>query len=77
MDKSELLARITERVGAGTLPREDCVVTWYGPGRGRRCAVCDERILGTDIEIACDLPGGGAIHFHSPCYDLWRGALPV
>jgi len=77
MDKHPLLIRIKEGMAAGTLPCEDCVVTWYGPGRGRRCAACDERILSTDVEIACDLPGGGTIYFHSPCYDVWQAALPA
>lgn len=75
MDKGELRARITERIASGALPRENCLVTWYGPGRGNRCVACDERILGTDIEVACDLPGEGTIYFHSPCYDLWHAAL--
>ena len=77
MDKNELRARIKALLACGALPGEDCVVTWYGPGRGNRCAACDERILATDIEVACDLPGGGTLYFHSPCYDLWHAALPA
>jgi hypothetical protein len=77
MSGNDLVLRITERMSAGALPCVDCVVTWYGPGRGRPCAVCDEQILRTDVEIECDLPGGETIAFHSPCYELWQGALPV
>jgi hypothetical protein len=71
----ELLSRIQQRMTAGTLPCVDCVVTWYGPGRGRHCAACDHRILGSDPEIECDVPGGGTIYFHHACYDVWHSAL--
>ena len=50
-------------------------MTWYGHGRGRRCAACDQRILGTDSEIECDVPGGGTIYFHHACYEVWHSAL--
>jgi hypothetical protein len=74
-EPQELLVRIQQLMAAGTLPCEDCVVTWYGSGRGRHCAACDQRILGTDAEIECDVPGGGTIYFHQPCYDVWHSAL--
>jgi hypothetical protein len=76
MNKEALVARIRERMSAGTLPCEDCVVTWFGEGRDHRCAVCDEPITAPDTEIECDLPGGGSLHFHAPCFDLWHAALP-
>jgi len=76
MERNELVLRITERMTAGTLPCEDCVVTWFGPGRDRPCVVCDEQILPTHIETECDLPGGGTIYFHRACYLLWNDALP-
>jgi hypothetical protein len=69
------LARIRQRMVAGTLPCEDCIVTWYGAGRSRHCAACDQRILGTDTEIECDVRGGGTIYFHQACYDIWHSAL--
>ena len=71
----ELLARIQQRMSDGTLPCADCVVTWYGPGRGRHCAACDRRILGTDREIECDVPAGGTIYFHQACYEVWHSCL--
>ena len=59
-----LHVRIQELMSRGDLPCEDCIVTWYGAGQGRRCAACDQRILSRDMEIECDVPGGGTIHFH-------------
>jgi hypothetical protein len=76
MERDELVLRITEQIAAGTLPCEDCVVTWWGQGRGRPCAACHQTIRPIDIETECDLPGGGTIYFHRACYLLWRGALP-
>ena len=73
-DPEMLLVRIQQRMATGTLPCEDCVVTWYGAGLGRPCAVCDQRILSTE-EVECDIPGGGTIYFHRACYDVWHEAL--
>ena len=70
-----LRSRIRDLVTAGDLPCDDCVVAWYGDGRGRRCAGCDQRILGSDAEIECDVPGGGTISFHLACYTLWQETL--
>jgi hypothetical protein len=76
VDKHTVVVRIRERMRAGTLPSQDCLVTWFGHGRGRPCAVCDEAIASTDREIACDLPGGGTMVLHEACFDLWHAALP-
>jgi hypothetical protein len=70
-----LPVRIQQRMADGTLPCEDCVVTWYGSGHGRQCAACDQRILEPDTAIDCDVPGGGTIHFHLRCYELWHSLL--
>ena len=51
------------------------MVTWYGHGRDRHCAACDRRILATDTEIECDVPGTGTIFFHLACYDAWQSVL--
>jgi hypothetical protein len=74
-DRDALQTRIQSLITAGNLPCEDCVVTWYGDGRGRRCAACDRDILGADTEIECDVPGGGTIFFHLACYDAWQSVL--
>jgi hypothetical protein len=75
-DMDPLRVRIQALVSSGGLPCEDCLVTWYGEGRGRRCAACDRRILSSQTEIECDLPrGAGTIRFHLACYDIWQTVL--
>ena len=76
-DRDGLRTRIQSLVSTGALPCEDCVVTWYGQGRARDCAACEQRILGTETEIECDVPGGGSVHFHLWCYDAWQSVLAV
>jgi hypothetical protein len=75
MSAEPLRVRIQELMEAGSLPCEDCLVTWYGAGRGRRCAACDQRILSRHTEIECEVPGGGTIPFHLACYDAWQTIL--
>ena len=65
------LADIRRRVADGSLPKDECLVTWYSPGRGERCAVCERRILGTENGMHCDHSGGWTVHFHQHCYVLW------
>ena len=74
-ESEALRVHIQALMSAGTLPCEDCVVTWYGRGRGRRCSACDQRILGIDNEIECDVPGGGTIYFHHACHEIWHSVL--
>jgi hypothetical protein len=74
-ESKALTVHVRELISAGALPCEDCVVTWYGPGRGRHCSACGQRILGTDHEIQCDVAGGGTIYFHQACYEVWQSAL--
>lgn len=65
-------AVIREKILAGVLPKENCRMTWYGPGRGGTCVACDQRITTGDVEVECDLPdGGGTITMHQRCYDIW------
>ena len=71
-----MVVRIGQRMSAGTLPCRDCLVTWFGQGRGHPCAVCDELITAPGDEVECDLPGGATLYFHTPCFDLWHAALP-
>jgi hypothetical protein len=67
----ELVSEIRRRIAAGTLPKDDCLFTWYRPGRGEPCAVCDRRILGTHLGIHCDTDDVGTIHLHEQCYSVW------
>jgi hypothetical protein len=73
MDRS--LESIREGIACGKLPGVDCVVAWYGPGRGQHCAVCDRRILGVELGVNCDLPDGRTVSFHAQCYAMWRAVL--
>jgi hypothetical protein len=60
-----------EGIRSDCLPDVDCLVTWFGPGRGEVCVVCASRILGSDVSVACDLPGGRTVQFHARCYEKW------
>jgi hypothetical protein len=77
MEREALIARIEAGMSAGTVPCQDCLVTWFGEGRGHRCVVCEEPITSPDTEVECDLPGGGTVYFHNACFDLWHAALPA
>ena len=68
-------SRIQARITGGQLPSADCVVTWYHPGRGQRCAVCHDRVLSFELAIQCDLPDGTAAWFHAACHARWQEAL--
>jgi hypothetical protein len=72
-----LRERIRNGIEKGRVPSVECLVTWFGPGRGEVCVVCSSRILGSELAIECDLRTGNTAWFHAPCYDLWlsvRGA---
>lgn len=71
----DLRTRIRTSIRDGCLPGVDCLVTWYGPGRGQLCEACGHRMLGSDLAVECDLPDGGTIRFHAPCYEIWRSEL--
>jgi hypothetical protein len=71
-----LLEEIRRKILLGDLPKVHCRVTWYGPGRGVTCAACDQPVSTDDVEVECDLPGGGTVAFHRRCYDAWSQAWP-
>lgn len=75
MNREELEARIRYRILAGILPKQPCRMTWYGPGRGVACAACDRPIIPLEVEVECDLHGGGTLCFHVECYELWSTIL--
>jgi hypothetical protein len=66
-----LTRRIQDMITRGALPRVECAASWYGWGRGERCAACDRRILGSEVTVECDIPDGGAVVLHSQCYEVW------
>lgn len=75
-DESVLIGQIREKILAGHLPKEHCRMTWFGPGRGATCAACDRPVGPQDVEVECDLPGGGTLPFHRRCYEVWAEMWP-
>jgi hypothetical protein len=53
-----LQAMIHRKILAGDLPKENCRMTWYGPGTGGICFACERPIAADDVEVECDLPKG-------------------
>ncbi|MGH2392752.1 MAG: hypothetical protein ACRDGH_04525 [Candidatus Limnocylindria bacterium] len=76
-DLDNLPYRIRQRILSGELPKEHCRMTWYGPGTGGICVACDQPIAADDVEVECDLPGGGTIRFHRRCYEVWSKEWPA
>jgi hypothetical protein len=72
-----LLAGIRQKILTGTLPKENCRMTWYGRGTGAVCVACDQPIVADDSEVECDLPNGGTIRLHRACYDIWTAEWPT
>ena len=50
---------IRRKILAGDLPKQNCRMTWYGPGTGGICVACEQPIAADDVEVECDLPTGG------------------
>jgi hypothetical protein len=73
----DVLHLIRQRIRAGDLPKQDCRMTWYGPGRGEVCVACDQPIAPDDVEVECDLPGGGGTRFHRSCCEVWSTESPT
>ena len=68
---------IRQKILAGHLPKENCRMTWYGPGTGGVCVACEQPIAADDVEVECDLPTGGTIRLHRGCYDIWVAEWPT
>jgi hypothetical protein len=68
----DLLEYIRQKILDGTLPKQ---TTWYGPGGV--CVACERPIVADDVEVECDLPGGGTIRLHRSCYDIWAAERPA
>jgi hypothetical protein len=71
-----LLDAIRQKILDGTLPKQNCRMTWYGPGTGGICVACEQVIAADDLEVECDLPNGGTIRLHRRCYDIWAAEWP-
>src|ERR1051325_5189257 len=72
----DLLPGIRRKILDGTLPKQNCHVTWYGHGTGQICVACERPIAADDVEVECDLPGGGTIRLHRRCYEFWAAERP-
>jgi hypothetical protein len=73
----EIEERIRIRVAQGRLPAIPCLVVWAADGRGERCAACDTRIRGSEMNVECDVEGGGRLSFHVACYRAWHAEISV
>ena len=72
----QIHASIRNKLSAGLLPRTQCRMTWYGPGRRVRCMACDETIRQDQVEVECDLPNGGAtLVLHQECHEVWTAMV--
>ena len=46
---------IREKILAGTLPKQNCHMTWYGPGTGGVCVACEQPIAPHEVEVGVRL----------------------
>jgi hypothetical protein len=68
---SDFQSLIRDKLINGTLPKQDCRMTWYGPGTGGVCVACERPIAPGEVEVECDLGAGGVIRLHQRCYEFW------
>ena len=71
--------RITHKLWVGTLPADDPVKTWGGPGSGSECDGCDLVISKEEPEHELLMKNERVMHLHVVCANLWqilREALP-
>jgi hypothetical protein len=67
-------AVVREKLDSGDLPPEKCLITWFGPGSGQLCVVCERAIPPAEIECECEHPRGGVMRFHQACFAVWDEA---
>jgi hypothetical protein len=65
---------VREKLERGEVPREKCLITWFGPGSGQRCVVCDQVIRQVEVECECEHPRGDILRFHQTCFVAWDEA---
>ena len=63
---------ITDKLWRGTLPADEPVKTWGGPGSGLACDGCDLVVTSKDSEHEMEMPNGRVLRFHVACSGLWR-----
>lgn len=62
---------IREKLAKGTLPKENCRMTWYGFGTGGICGACEQPIEPSEVEVDCDLGPSGVFRLHQRCHEFW------
>ena len=71
--------RITRKLWLGTLPSDDPVQTWGGPGAGLECDGCGLVISSEEMEHELRMKNGRVMHLHVVCVNLLqilKEALP-
>ena len=71
--------RITHKLWVGTLPADDPIQTWGGPGSGFECDGCGLVISSEEPEHELLMQNGCVMRFHIACVNLWlilKQALP-
>lgn len=76
MPDDALYRTIREKILSGDLPKKHCRTTWYGYGTHGICAACARAMGPHEVEVECDLPGGGTIRLHRTCYEIWSAEWP-
>ena len=62
---------IRGKLDRGELPREKCLITWFGPGSGQPCVACERVISPPETECECEHPRGDVLRFHQTCFAAW------
>ena len=71
MDVEAVRVRVRELITSGDLTCEEPEQTWAGPGEGKPCAGCWQRIPPSETEYEVVLPSGRTVFFHRACHDIW------
>lgn len=70
----QIRVKVRDKLERGALPREKCLVTWFGRGVGAPCGACDEPVTSEQIECECEHPRGHLIRMHQGCFVVWDAA---
>ena len=74
-EERRVRALAQDRLRAGALPRDQQERTWAGPGDGRACDLCDNRIIPDDTEYELQFARPDrplVVRFHRLCLAVWE-----